>query len=392
MKAGIIRKIITVVMMITVLFSSIPAYAEGQETEITKIQISGTKYLVKGKKTQLSAIVYPESVSQNVVWKSSDTKIATVNKNGIVKGKKAGKVTITAVSKEDSRKKKTFKITVFAKPVKKIQLENKKLFIDLRTTKKYKLKATALPAGSCQKFIWESSNKDVADINSKGVIQPKKTGKTTITVASTDGTNKKVSYTVYVTNSMLTQANLDECYTKNIEFVAWLKIPGTEVNYPVVWSDNIEYYLNYTFEGKRSSLGTLFSLGRCDWSKPSKNLAIYGHDVEGSGKRMFKKLLDYKSEAFYKEHKYIYLDSIYGPGKYEVFAAFDITVGDLDLSVSTFGSNKEFKSFVNKAKAKTPYITTAKVKSSDKIISLVTCDRYFKRHVGRFIVMAKKVN
>ena len=39
-----------------------------------------------------------------------------------------------------------------------------------------------------------------------------------------------------------------------------------------------------------------------------------------------------------------------------------------------------------------PVYATATIKSSDKIISLVTCDRYFKRHVGRFIVMAKKLN
>lgn len=391
MKTGTIKKIMSMILLFAILFSAVPVYAKDNSTKIIKVQITGTKYIAKGKKTQLTAMVYPETANQDVIWESSDKSIATVSKSGIVKGKKPGKVSITAVSREDNRKKKTFKMTVYAKPVKKIQIENKKLFIDLRTTTEYKLKATALPSNACQKFTWDSSNKKVAEITSKGVIKPKKAGKTTITVTSLEGTHKTASYTVYITTSMLTQANLEECYEKNNDFVAWIRIPGTEVNYPVVWSDNIEYYLNYTFEGKRSSLGTLFSLGRGDWTKPSKNLVIYGHDVEGSGKKMFKKLLDYKNERFYKEHKYIYLDTIYGPGKYEVIAAFDITVGDLDPSVSTFGSNKEFKAFVNKAKAKTPYATTATIKSSDKIISLVTCDRYFKRHVGRFIVMAKKI-
>ncbi|MBR5111156.1 MAG: class B sortase, partial [Clostridia bacterium] len=55
-----------------------------------------------------------------------------------------------------------------------------------------------------------------------------------------------------------TGVDLDACKAQNDDFVAWLKIPGTKINYPVVWTDNVDYYLTHTFSGKESKVGTLF--------------------------------------------------------------------------------------------------------------------------------------
>ena len=55
--------------------------------------------ILKGKTTTLKATVYPSSLAdKSVIWKSSDTSIATVNAEGKVKGIKAGKATITCTS------------------------------------------------------------------------------------------------------------------------------------------------------------------------------------------------------------------------------------------------------------------------------------------------------
>lgn len=54
----------------------------------------------------------PTAANSKVVWKSSNKKIATVNKSGKVTAKKAGKVTITATAKDGSKKKASVKITV----------------------------------------------------------------------------------------------------------------------------------------------------------------------------------------------------------------------------------------------------------------------------------------
>ena len=185
-----------------------------------------------------------------------------------------------------------------------------------------------------------------------------------------------------------TQINLTECKAKNSEFIAWLKIPGTNIDYPVVHSNNTDYYLTHTFEGKQSDLGTLFSLGKANWKAPSKNIVIYGHHVEGSGDKMFKALLKYKNASYYKDHSVVYLDSMYADGYYQIFAVFNETEGDIDPSCSSFASNSEFLDFVYAAKDLSFYDTGVVLNEEDHIVTFVTCDRYFKRGVGRLVVMA----
>lgn len=185
-----------------------------------------------------------------------------------------------------------------------------------------------------------------------------------------------------------TGVDLTDQKSTNNDFIAYLLIPGTNVSHPVVHSDDVEHYLDYNFTGQKSKDGTLFSLGKCNWKHQSKNLSIYGHHVEGDGDRMFKALLKYKDAGYYASHQTLYLDSMYRNGKYRIFAVFDMTEGDADPSRTSFGSDQEFLDFVNYAKKRSFYDTGVEVKASDHIVTLITCDRYFKRGVGRLIVMA----
>lgn len=63
-----------------------------------------------------------------------------------------------------------------------------------------------------------------------------------------------------------TGADLAACLAQNDDFIAWIKIPGTNVDYPVVWTDDAEHYLHHTFTGKQGAAGTLFSLMKTDYS------------------------------------------------------------------------------------------------------------------------------
>lgn len=87
---------------------------EVTQTEKTKIKLNKTKAAVKkGKTLQLKATVTPADASKaGVTWTSSNKKIATVSSKGKVKGKKYGKVTITATAKDGSGVKATCKLTV----------------------------------------------------------------------------------------------------------------------------------------------------------------------------------------------------------------------------------------------------------------------------------------
>ena len=68
------------------------------EINVSKIEISGNSKLKLGEKTTLNVQITPSNATnQNVIWKSSDDSVATINENGVVEGKKIGNVTITAI-------------------------------------------------------------------------------------------------------------------------------------------------------------------------------------------------------------------------------------------------------------------------------------------------------
>lgn len=138
--------------------------------------------IYKGKTATVKATATPSAA---VKYTSSNTKVATVNsKTGVVKGIKAGTVTITA-------KAGTLKTTC------KVVIKNPafSLVKSSATIKKGKtttIRSKAAPAG---KVTYTSSNKKVAAVNSKGVVKGIKKGKATITVKC-NGITKKFVVTV----------------------------------------------------------------------------------------------------------------------------------------------------------------------------------------------------
>ena len=174
----------------------------------------------------------------------------------------------------------------------------------------------------------------------------------------------------------------------NGDFIAWLQIPGTTVSYPVVQTDDIEYYLNHTFAGKESSIGTLFSLGNTDYRTPGRNIAIYGHHLRSSTTKMFSPLMSYKKKSFYENHKTVYLDSLYFSATYTVFAVANMKVGEWEPSEADFADDADFLAFVNRARSQALYDTSIDVGADDQILTLITCDRDFAGKDGRLVVMA----
>ena len=185
-----------------------------------------------------------------------------------------------------------------------------------------------------------------------------------------------------------TGVDLDACKAQNDDFVAWLKIPGTKINYPVVWTDRVDYYLKHTFSGKESKIGTLFSLKKTDYRSPGQNIAIYGHHITISGGNMFQPLMSYKKRSFWESHKTIYLDTLYHMGEYTVFAVVNMRNGEWDPATASFGSDQAFLYFVRRVKAQALYETGIEVNADDHIITLITCDRDYHDPDGRLIVMA----
>lgn len=185
-----------------------------------------------------------------------------------------------------------------------------------------------------------------------------------------------------------TGVDLAACKAENDDFIAWLQIPCTTVDYPVVLSNDTQYYLEHSFLGKKSYLGTLFSLEKADYRTPGKNIAIYGHHIRSNGQVMFSPLLSYKKQSFYADHDTIYLDSLYHSDTYIVFAVINMRSSDWDPSATSFASDDDFLAYVHRARAQSLYDTGVEVTAQDQILTLTTCDRSYFPKYGRLVVMA----
>lgn len=172
---------------------------------VNKIKITGlSKKIAAGKSVKLTAKVEPaNALDSSVSWESSNTKYATVSSSGKVTMKKAGagkKVTITAVSKDGSNVKATYKIKIMKKAVKKIKLLPKSKSV--KAGKKLKITAKVTPSKNVNKTLsWSSNNENYATVNSKGVVTTKKAGKgksVKITARAMDGSGKKASVKIKI--------------------------------------------------------------------------------------------------------------------------------------------------------------------------------------------------
>lgn len=182
--------------------------------------------------------------------------------------------------------------------------------------------------------------------------------------------------------------DLSAYLVQNPDFVAWLRIPGTNVDYPVVQTDNPDYYLNHTFSGKSSVVGTLFSLADADYAAPGRNIAIYGHHLRSSGEKMFTSLMRYKDADFYAGHEIVLLDTLYESSAYRIFAVLNFHSGEWDASQADFESDAAFRDFIQYAKQNSLYDTGVTVDAEDSILTLITCDRSYGGRSGRLAVMA----
>ena len=208
------------------------------------------------------------------------------------------------------------------------------------------------------------------------------------------GESKTESYLTYTEiDGVSVQTKFAELYKKNHDFVGWLTIPDTKIDYPVMFTpDDEEYYIHRDFDKEESVSGTLFISKYSDWFSPSDNVLIYGHNMKAG--TMFADITSYESEEFYNTHKTIYFDTLEDNAKYEVIAAFRTEITNDENSFMYYKffnaqSEKEFDEYINKSKELTPYTIAETASFGDKLITLSTCA--YHADEGRFVVVAKKV-
>ncbi len=171
--------------------------------EVTKVEIQIAKRKLKIDETiKANAIVTPtNATNKEVKWDTSNAKIASVQQDGTIHAHQAGKVTITAVTKNG--KKAEVELTVVETEVQKpevievtkveIQIAKRKLKID----ETIKANAIVTPTNATNKEVkWDTSNAKIASVQQDGTIHAHQEGKVTITAVTKNGKKAEVEITV----------------------------------------------------------------------------------------------------------------------------------------------------------------------------------------------------
>lgn len=259
----------------------------------------------------------------------------------------------------------------------------------------------ALGCGGYLIYYYYTSHKSESNIEDlRGMITDSKVEGSTENASGVDDDNPsgKPEPDMVEIDGVKVQKKFEELYRANHDFVGWIKIDDTNVDYPVMYTPNDnergEHYIHLDFDEKYSASGLPFIDRNCDLKLPTDNTIIYGHNMN-SGK-MFHDILKYENEDFYSTHKTFTFDTIYGDGEYEVVAMFYAQIlpdASKDFKYYQFvnaGSNEEFMNYIDNIKSMSIIDTGVDVKFGDKLVTLSTCAYHVDD--GRFAVIAKKID
>lgn len=207
---------------------------------------AATKTVELGKTASLKATISPSTAYQKVTWSSNNTKVATVDKNGNVKGVTPGVTSIKA--KAYNGKTVTCKVTVKRPAATKVQLSTTKK--TMYKGQKSSLKASVLPSKASQNVTWSSSNKKIATVDKYGKVSAKATGSVTITAKSLNG--KKAQCIVKVVNapSKVTLNYKNKTLKKGSSFTLKATLAPKGTIQTVTWSTSNKNVVTVSAKGK----------------------------------------------------------------------------------------------------------------------------------------------
>ncbi len=117
-------------------------------------------------------------------------------------------------------------------------------------------------------------------------------------------------------------AQYRELHQLNTDMAGWIKIDGSRIDYPVMYTpEDGNFYLTHGFDKEAARSGVPIIDARCTVNPFGTNKIIYGHHMKNG--TMFAGLDGYKDEDYYKENPTIRFDTIYTQQEYEIIAVFE---------------------------------------------------------------------
>ena len=176
--------------------------------------------------------------------------------------------------------------------------------------------------------------------------------------------------------------NLAALREVNPEVVGWIRIPGTQIDYPMMQGEDNEFYLKNTWQKEPNSVGSIFLEHLSNPDMTDYNTIVYGHNMKNGA--MFGDLDLFSLPTFWKEHPYVYILTDAGVWRYEIFAFCQPEVESLTYGLNPQRPDTKEK-FLNLSLENAWYDTGIVPPITDRILTLPTGSGggYSHRFVGQ---------
>lgn len=183
-------------------------------------------------------------------------------------------------------------------------------------------------------------------------------------------------------------------HAQNPDFFGWIRIEGTKVNYPVMFSpQEPERYLHRDFYGNDAKYGVPFVDGATDVER-SRNLLIHGHNAKSG--ILFGDLDKFLSKSFFEKHRYIHFDTLYEERVYEIVAVVKTKIPKEDEDAFRYYdyinvvSGENYVSYITEIRRLYTHIEKPTPSVHEELLTLSTC-AYHEAN-ARLIIIGIKVH
>lgn len=156
----------------------------------------------------------------------------------------------------------------------------------------------------------------------------------------------------------------------NPDVLGWFLIPGTNISYPLLQGRDNNQYLRHNWKGGYSRMGSIFIEEQNSGDLSDFNTIIYGHRMRNE--TMFGTLKYYNKLSYWKSHPCVYITDHNGTHKYNIFAAYEVSVTGLTYRLS-FANSQAKQEYIDWCLAQSVIDTGLIPTVNDKILTLSTC-------------------
>lgn len=177
---------------------------------------------------------------------------------------------------------------------------------------------------------------------------------------------------------------------QNQELAGWIRIPDTEIDYPVMQTkEDNDYYLTHDFEREENVHGTPFLDVNCKIGE-SENLIIYGHHMKDG--TMFQNLMLYEDPKYCESNGIIEFDTPEESQQYQVIFVMLLSeedTGDFPYYKCTDLAKEElYQGFLTRCSQYAIWQSNDLPDPGTQLLTLSTCE--YSRENGRLVVVAKE--